>query len=235
MRSLPLTNYSCLIQYLYARVQQLPERLWRLSGFALSAHASSLTTAQINAILSLVASFGADSTTIANVQASLTGTASVSGSGNASGSVSGSGSSSPSTGTPPGNVNFTCRPVLHTLSTGSTDASTGGDVSVVQNILIHQGFLSGAPTGYFGPLTASAIAKFQTQNGVSAVGVVGPATRTIISTWCASTNMPMVGGTGSGSVSGNDSTFSSVDAQLQGLGADITTASGDASQNDDDQ
>src|ERR1017187_3567575 len=40
------------------------------------ANASSLTTSQINAVVSLLQSFNVDSATIANVQASLTGTSS---------------------------------------------------------------------------------------------------------------------------------------------------------------
>lgn len=59
------------------------------------------------------------------------------------------------------------------LSLGSSNAQ----VTALQNLLTQQGFYSGPVTGYYGSLTATAVEKFQTAHGLSAVGIVGPATR----------------------------------------------------------
>lgn len=57
--------------------------------------------------------------------------------------------------------------------------SVDSDVRPLQVLLHCLGYLSSdvAPTGMFGPLTESAIKKFQTANGIEPVGYVGPATR----------------------------------------------------------
>ena len=55
------------------------------------------------------------------------------------------------------------------------------DVVALQNRLITDGFLSaGSNTGYFGPLTKTAVQKYQTANGLQSLGVVGPATRNLL-------------------------------------------------------
>ncbi|MDR3582161.1 MAG: peptidoglycan-binding domain-containing protein [Candidatus Pacebacteria bacterium] len=86
-------------------------------------------------------------------------------------------------------VNTTTTPTTGTTSTGSTTAttytftsflstgSTGTQVTNLQNYLTQKGFYSGPVTGYFGSLTAVAVAKYQTAHGISAVGYVGPGTR----------------------------------------------------------
>ena len=58
--------------------------------------------------------------------------------------------------------------------------STGSDVTALQQILVQQGFLNTTATGFFGPLTAAASAKFQTAHGIEALGWVGPKTRTLL-------------------------------------------------------
>ena len=56
--------------------------------------------------------------------------------------------------------------------------SQGSDVSEVQTFLAQDPALypQGLVTGYFGNLTAAAVSNFQTRNGISAVGRVGPVT-----------------------------------------------------------
>ncbi len=55
--------------------------------------------------------------------------------------------------------------------------STGDDVRALQSFLTSKGYTVPS-TGYFGPLTQSALAKFQKDNGISpAVGYFGPVTR----------------------------------------------------------
>ncbi len=53
----------------------------------------------------------------------------------------------------------------------------GADVSALQAFLQSEGYFSGSATGYFGPRTAEAVAKWQGSEGIVAVGTVGPQTR----------------------------------------------------------
>ena len=95
------------------------------------AHAAALTDAQVQSILSLLTSFGADSATIANVQASLTGgTPSV-----------------PSTPATSSSCSFT-----RSLTTGAS----GSDVTCLQQALIAAGYsIPAGATGYFGSQTVA--------------------------------------------------------------------------------
>src|SRR3989344_5944376 len=115
---------------------------------------AALTQSQVDAIISLLTSFGADATTIANVKASLTG-----------------GTPSPA---PAGTCTFT-----RSLTVGAT----GEDVRCLQMYLNSAGFRvaasgagsPGSETTYFGSLSRSAVAAWQAANGVApAVGYFGP-------------------------------------------------------------
>ena len=117
---------------------------------------AALTESQIQSILSLLQSFGADTATINNVNASLRGQA--------------------TTPTPPstGNCGFT---------RSLTVRSTGADVKCLQQYLNSTAFKiaasgAGSPGGettYFGTLTRSAVANWQAANGVApAAGYFGP-------------------------------------------------------------
>ncbi|MGH7175715.1 MAG: peptidoglycan-binding domain-containing protein, partial [Minisyncoccia bacterium] len=116
--------------------------------FASTADAAALTSSQVSAIISLLQSFGADSSTIANVQASLTG-----------GTVTTGGTMSAS-------CSFT-----HALTIGSS----GAQVTCLQNALIAAGYsIPAGATGYFGAQTQAAVAAWQKAVGVSpAVGYFG--------------------------------------------------------------
>ncbi len=65
-----------------------------------------------------------------------------------------------------------------------TVGARGTDVRTLQQILIDRGYLDIAtPTGYFGPLTESALADYQQANDISpASGYYGPITRTQLQT-----------------------------------------------------
>src|SRR4051812_19343034 len=67
---------------------------------------------------------------------------------------------------------------------------SGQDVSALQSFLALDSsvYPQGLITGYFGPLTKAAVIRFQTKNGISAVGRVGPITMNAI-------NSQMGGGT----------------------------------------
>jgi peptidoglycan hydrolase-like protein with peptidoglycan-binding domain len=59
-----------------------------------------------------------------------------------------------------------------------TVGSRGAEVTKLQQILVSQGLLNVAPTGYFGVLTKRAVATYQAKNGITpAVGYFGPITR----------------------------------------------------------
>ncbi len=139
---------------------------------ATPAHAAALTSLQVNSIIQLLQSFGADAATIANVQASLTG-------------------GTPTT--PTGNPNAGSCPAL---SRSLQQGSTGADVMALQKFLnskaATQVSVSGAgspglESTFFGPATAAAVKKFQTLNNVSAIGIVGPQTRAAIAAVCGNT------------------------------------------------
>lgn len=73
-----------------------------------------------------------------------------------------------------------CTALTKTMSVGSTDAGTGGEVSKLQIFLGSTGFFSGEATGYFGPITQSAVLSFQVAGGLEAIGSVGEQTRATI-------------------------------------------------------
>jgi peptidoglycan hydrolase-like protein with peptidoglycan-binding domain len=58
------------------------------------------------------------------------------------------------------------------LQTGSEN----DDVYVLQQMLSRAGYLTANPNGFFGPATRSAVKRFQSDNNISATGVVGDAT-----------------------------------------------------------
>lgn len=70
-------------------------------------------------------------------------------------------------------------------STGITKTLARGlkndpQVKFLQTFLIQKGFLAATADGNFGPKTEAAVKKFQTANGVSPLGIVGPQTRALI-------------------------------------------------------
>ena len=121
-------------------------------SFAPIANAASLTSAQVQSILSLLSSFGANSGTIANVNAALTG-----------GTMTTSGST---TTTSASSCSF---------SGALTIGSSGATVTCLQNALIAGGYsIPAGATGYFGGQTQAAVAAWQKAVGVSpAAGYFG--------------------------------------------------------------
>lgn len=61
---------------------------------------------------------------------------------------------------------------------------SGEDVKSLQEFLRDQGYFSGNVTGYYGPVTGGALARWQASQGLDAAGVVGPLTRERIKKWC---------------------------------------------------
>ncbi len=138
------------------------------------AHAAALTSAQVQSILSLLTSFGADASTIANVQASLTG-------------------GTPTTPTTP-STGSSC-----SFTKDMTVGSTGAEVTCLQNALKANGFMTVNATGYFGALTKTAVIAWQKSVGVSpAAGYFGSISRAHWSLGSGSTT----GTTGTGAGTG---------------------------------
>ncbi len=73
-----------------------------------------------------------------------------------------------------------CLNIPRNTKYGDRDSKTRGSVSMLQDFLYKQGYLSSAPTGYFGASTRDAAALFQSTYGIptsNPVGIVGPASR----------------------------------------------------------
>jgi len=125
-----------------------------VASFGATANAAAMTAAQVQSIISLLQSFGADAATIANVQASLTGSA----------------PSVPSTPSAPTSCSFT-----RDLTLGAT----GADVTALQQGLIANGYsIAAGATGYFGGQTQAAVMAWQKAAGITpAAGYFGPKSR----------------------------------------------------------
>ncbi|MHB1769722.1 MAG: peptidoglycan-binding domain-containing protein [Minisyncoccota bacterium] len=154
-----------------------------LLGGAPLAQAASLSTVQIQAILNLLQAFGADTATIANVQAALENTPTSTQStptSTSNGSTSTTGGSTPSNS---GN----CALLSTNLTLGSTDRTTEGEVSRLQAFLGKDRSIypEDAVTGYFGSSTLAAVQRWQAAQGIvssgssesTGYGNVGPLTR----------------------------------------------------------
>ena len=74
------------------------------------------------------------------------------------------------------------------LNRNLSQGTRGDDVRGLQEFLNAEGYLSANATGYFGPMTANAVARWQASQGVSAVGSMGPMSRERIKIWCGGGN-----------------------------------------------
>jgi hypothetical protein len=132
-----------------------------VGGFA---HAANLTSTQVQSILGLLQSFGADQATMSNVSAAL-GMPYYQNGYYQNGQY--------------GTVYAGCPTLSYNLYFGLYDSQTGGQVSQLQH------FLGVPTTGYYGPLTRQAVADFQTRYNLYPItGGVGPLTRQQIAQVC---------------------------------------------------
>lgn len=60
----------------------------------------------------------------------------------------------------------------------------GDDVRGLQEYLYENKFLTVTPTGYFGSMTADAVGKWQSSEGISKAGAFGPMSRERLKIWC---------------------------------------------------
>lgn len=184
---------------------------------AAPAQAAALTQSQINAIISLLQSFGADATTVANVTASLNGQAT-------SGSTGGS--------------SVSC-----SFSRSLTIGSNGADVTCLQQALISMGFsIPAGATGYFGIQTQTAVASWQSSKNIApAVGYFGPISQAAWSTMPTTPTTPTTPSTslqgGEGSLDINDtlgdveSDVKEGDSNVNVLGVEVEAKDSDVSIN----
>lgn len=162
-------------------------------GATMPVRAAALSQTQIQSILGMLTAFGADQATINNVSAALNGQATPGTGGSTGGTTTG------------GVCPFTWS---RTLQTGST----GADVKALQQFLNMNAATMVAASGAgspgmetmtFGPATAKAVKAFQTANGISALGLVGPSTRAKLNSLCTGSTGGNTGGnTGGTTTSG---------------------------------
>lgn len=83
-------------------------------------------------------------------------------------------------------TNTNCLNLTYDMGVGATDATTGGQVTLLQNFLQTKGLLEKLTAdnglGSFGRKTENAVKSFQERNGIRASGYVGPLTRANIQT-----------------------------------------------------
>ena len=99
-----------------------------------------------------------------------------------------------------------CVALTYNLFLDVTDAMTNGDVTRLQNFLITNGYMQGSATGYFGPITETAVKAYQSAKGIvssgtaetTGYGYVGPKTRAAMATGCGSPSILFAGNPASG-------------------------------------
>ncbi len=81
--------------------------------------------------------------------------------------------------------------ICNALTRNLSQGTRGDDVMSLQEFLRSEGHLTVSATGYFGPATRAAVARWQAQQGISSVGAVGPVSRERIKMWCGSVGGPI--------------------------------------------
>ncbi len=168
-----------------------------LFGGASFAQASSLTSSQVQAVVNLLQAFGANQTTITDVQVALTSQAAVPMTNHDIQPTNSSNSGSvteTSHSTNDGAVTHTTTTTTQNGVTQTSDTTSNGDVVQItgglhagmsgENVKRLQEVLSSDSdifakdnvTGFFGPKTQEALKHFQTHFGIDPAGVVGPKT-----------------------------------------------------------
>ncbi|MBU6323306.1 MAG: peptidoglycan-binding protein [Patescibacteria group bacterium] len=106
------------------------------------------------------------------------------------------------------------------LSPGKQDA----EVTELQKMLAAEGYLTVAPTGYYGTLTENAVLAFQKAKGITQLGVVGPATRAALNTIAAGANAVSSGSANAVGTPIASMTLSQLQAEVQLLQSELTQA-----------
>lgn len=74
--------------------------------------------------------------------------------------------------------------ICNILARNLAQGTQGDDVKGLQEFLSTEGHLSANATGFFGPATRAAVARWQAKEGISAAGSFGPMSRERIKMWC---------------------------------------------------
>lgn len=65
---------------------------------------------------------------------------------------------------------------VQSITTTYQTGSTGDNVREIQSLLTQRGYSPGPVDGIFGPLTKTAVMRFQSDRGITIDGIVGPTT-----------------------------------------------------------
>jgi peptidoglycan hydrolase-like protein with peptidoglycan-binding domain len=106
-----------------------------------------------------------------------------------------------------------CTKLTYALSLGSSDRTTAGDVSKLQNFLKGKGYFSDAATGYYGPVTQKAVRAWQAKENfyeAAGAGAIGTQSRAKIAESCSQVTITQQ------SVKSKSNTF-----KLSGTAADV--------------
>lgn len=110
-----------------------------------------------------------------------------------------------------------------TFTRDLTVGSQGADVTCLQTQLAAKGYFTVAPTGYFGTVTAAAVAKWQAAAGITpAAGYFGPISRAKFAAMGGSTGGSTGGNTGgsTGDLSGGEADLTNFDFQAEDSSGD---------------
>ena len=149
-----------------------------------SVQAAGLSESQIQAIVTLVKTFGVDANIVTNVENALRGVAR---------EVKQEEKKPDQWGVVHivGNETAWRHAVCKRILAGEALAERGDFVRELQEFLSGEGFFGAGATGYFGPITREALGKWQAQYGIvnpgdltAGWGVFGPKTREHIKQWC---------------------------------------------------
>jgi peptidoglycan hydrolase-like protein with peptidoglycan-binding domain len=87
----------------------------------------------------------------------------------------------------------TCPGLQVNMRLGMNDRVSQGQVSILQRYLNQTGYLTQAPTGYYGKYTFEAVKAYQADKGITASGYTGPLTRNYINgVMCTQNQIPTV-------------------------------------------
>lgn len=73
-----------------------------------------------------------------------------------------------------------CVSLNNSFGFGAKDLNTNGEVTILQNFLFTNNYLSVKSTGFYGLLTQSAVKRLQQDNSINNTGYVGPLTKSLI-------------------------------------------------------
>lgn len=84
-------------------------------------------------------------------------------------------------------TNSTCKLISNSFGYGTKDSNTNGEVTILQDYLFKNNYLTIKSTGFYGFLTQNAVKKIQQSNNIKSTGYVGTLTKNLINkSFCSS-------------------------------------------------